>query len=410
MFSGRRAVFILFSLHAIFIIACVLVLQLVFDFNPKIFLVDDGYYQTSKLIVEGEASFAHTYRAPGLPFLFLVLHFFPPLLHPYLRLVLTLGFSFGSIYVAYAIFRQVMGERAVFYGLLLSLFNPMYIHWTLKSSPESYTTFFLGIVMFAYLKFWNTAEKKYVFLLVSILVASILVKPVLLFVPLLVALYGFIIREKRMIAVSMLAFFICMVSFCICYRTQKSEEGMSYAKGFTINSTYMVETILHTRRLNTGHSLVEDRPEVSNAAIAIKSTEAWIENYKKTYHNTNLIFMNIRFIRDNFWLFLKTRILSFFLFISLTSTIRETLLTFFVNLTLISIGLYSLRQKFGIHRVRIIIILSILMGYVVLHLLVAPGLARYSIPFMFYFSVFAGIAIEKMMAAISQIYYRYKSA
>jgi len=395
----------LFAIHATFIIALLLVLQVFFDFDSTKLLSSDGYYATSKKVFEGEGSLTQAYRQPGLSILFLVMHFFPSSLHPYLRLALTLAFSFGNIYIAYLIFNQVMGSRAVFYGLLLSLFSPTYIHWTLKSSPETYITFFLGIIVLAYLKFWRTHKKKYIFLLILTLVTSVFIKPVLLFVPLFVALCGFIIKGKRLIIVSILAFLIYAVLFPICLKSQKLEGQLHYGSEAPIETTYLIETILQTKRFdNTPFK----EHEMAEAPDTLKAAGAWIANYKKNYRHVNPIHMNMKFIKENFWLYVKTRILSVIFFIFLSDSPKETLLNVFVNLPVVAMSIYSLKQKFSLYRSQIVIILSALLGYAALYLVANPTEDRYSIPAMFYFSVFAGIAVEKAITVLSQKYHSCK--
>ncbi len=157
MYIDKHTVLTLFILHAFFIALSVLALHLFFKVNQQLFLTDDGYYAKGKLFSENKSLsslFDYTYRrGPVLPLLFSILNLSPSDLHPYLRIALTLIFTLGNLYIAFKLFVSFMSNKAIFYGLFISLFNPLYIHWTLKSTPEVYLTFFMCLIIFGYIRF-----------------------------------------------------------------------------------------------------------------------------------------------------------------------------------------------------------------------------------------------------------------
>ncbi|MCE1165485.1 MAG: hypothetical protein LWX07_08810, partial [Bacteroidetes bacterium] len=93
--SGYYSVFIV---YAIIVILFAAVFIFVFHKDPVFFLTDDGYYVVGKLFYEGKYTLLHQSRGPGLYLLFSTFNIFPDIVHPYLRILVTLAVTFGNLY------------------------------------------------------------------------------------------------------------------------------------------------------------------------------------------------------------------------------------------------------------------------------------------------------------------------
>jgi hypothetical protein len=116
-----------------------------------------------------------------------------------------------------------------------------------------------------------------------------------------------------------------------------------------------------------------------------------MNNYYLLNPDASTFQMVFDFVKENPMKVIVTKILSPILFISLASTSTETISNLIINLTIIILSIMGLRTIIKDNKSKILIILSVLIGYYLTYL-VAFSYARYSVPVMFYLSIPAGIS------------------
>ena len=387
------------SLSTIFFLVItisVIILILFFDKSPQLFLIDDGYYQIGKNFFEGKQSLFHSFRWPGLPLLFTTLNFFPDFLHPYLRLLLALVFMYGNIWVAKKIFQQYFSNKQFFWGGLISLCNPLILHWTLKSTPEIYLTFFIGIVYLIIRRLFKEYSHKLLAILIFIIIIGMAVKPVFFIIPFLIFIYVILIKRKDLIFPFFIVFFTIITSFVVLHQLTAPSEANNIPYGIydLLGPTFLPSSMLETRTISFGsqQELMNNNPEESNLAIGTKKINTWITQYKVNHPNSSNTQMIIIFIKDNLWPFIFIKLLNPVLFITLASKTPETLSNLLINGLLIIFAFIKLRELYRIEKNSIIPFILVLLGYASVFFLTF-SYARYSFPVMFYIGFLGGVKL-----------------
>lgn len=402
--TKNKTIFLLLVIHAIVILLILTGLILTGIDYKELILRDDGYYNIAKNFVHGDSSLFHKFREPLLPLIFSILFIFPDSLHPFIRLLITLIFSLGVIIITYKITKDYLKIKQFFWGSLLFILNPVYIHWTFKSAPEIYLCFLLGLFIYNILRYIKTKKIGYILCALLSFFLSFFIKPVFLFIPILMFIFGLIfIKSKKIIIVSI----ICLILGFVGYKTQdritkinyglnipKIERKYDYVhKVFLISQSYWTDYVVKTKQLRFSF--------INKYTIAYKDdksleeyTKGWIDDFYKKYPDKGLIFMNLYFIYKEPLLVLQKLILSPFFYFSMSSRTYETFIKLFVSIVSLILSIIGIKKIFNVikwqGRKEILLILSIVLGYIILHL-VSGCHNRYSLPVLPYLYVWGGV-------------------
>ncbi len=391
-----------FLLYLIMMTILVATLKLIFNYDSSLFLIDDGYYTSGKLFFEGKSSVLHIGRGPGLPLLFSWFNFFPVSIHPFIRLALMMFFVFLNILLVYKIFINYLSSKEIFFGLLLSLFNPLHIHFTLKSTPEVYLTTFLLLIIYYYLKILKNDSWWYIVMLFLIISVSISFKPVLFLIPIFLLLHNFIFKIKylffKTLTLIILTFIIFIMMINLSSTGKEAYFGLSYGGLNFIGPTFIPRAMSKTGRisLDTYDEIMNENPKNSNAVLTAEYFDDWIKNYNEKNPGAKESELIFDYIKDNFNEFVFSKFLNIFFFSSLASNFTETLINFIISNIIIIISFIYLKEKIINNKIELYVVIASLMGYFTVFL-ITFGYARYSIPFMFIFSIFSGCFISKKL-------------
>jgi hypothetical protein len=399
--SGANTIF---ALYALFLIVFYFIYIFILHKNPDFFLTDDGYYTYGKLMFEGKISFLYQSRGPGLYLLFAVFNFFPEYLHPFMRILLTISVVYGNIYFASKIFKKILNKEQFFWGLLIAVFNPLNIHFTIKNTPEVYLTFIMGFIVFFYLKYTETSKSKFIILLTAGILIGMAFKPVFFLIPIFMLFQNIFIlkRKKYYIAISVLIVISISSYFLFqTYTREKEADRNSYGFKDILSRVYLYDAMAKTGEINLGTSeeLQKTRTEKSNYYLCFDYYEKWLKEYNKDHIVNSEATIAIDFTKDNFMKSVLLRVTSPVLFFSLTSNTFETILYFFLYGGLIVLSISCIKKVYRNFRVEISGIVSILLGYAFVFFLTL-SYARYSIPLIFFLLMFTGIFFEKYFSRI----------
>ena len=394
--SGANTIFVLYVL---FLITFYVIYVFVLHKNPEFFLTDDGYYTCGKLLFQGKISFLYQSRGPGLYLLFAVFNFFPEYLHPFMRILLTILLMYGNIYFASHIFKKILTKEQIFWGLLIAVFNPLNIHFTIKNTPEVYLTFIMGFVLFYYLKYLESSKLKFILILTAGILAGMIFKPVFFLIPVLMMLHNiFILKRNKYYFVFSVLIVISISSYFLFQTFTREKEADSNSYGFKdiLSRVYIYDAMAKTGEINLGTSeeLLKNGTGKSNYYLCFEYYEKWLREYYKDNSVKSESTIATDFTKDNLMKSVLLRVTSPILFFSLTSNTFETILYFFLYGGLIVLSISCIKKIYGNFRVEISGIVYILLGYAFVFFLTL-SYARYSIPLMFFLSMFTGIFFEK---------------
>ncbi len=393
--SGFNSVFYLYSVFMIlFTVFYVFVLQK----NPDFFITDDGYYTIGKLFYQGKSTLLHQSRGPGLYLLFSAFNIFPEVLHPYLRIAVTMITTYGILYFASRIFSGILNREQLFWGLFISVFNPLYIHFTIKNTPEVYTAFFLGAIILSYKLFIETAELRYALLAALSILLGMTVKPVFFLIPAAMIVHVIMYKKSARELISvLLILFVALSSYFAFQSLTRQKDGENFSYGFTdiMSRVYIYDAMLESGEINLGttEELLATSNEKSNYIICDNYFKEWLKEYRKSNPDGTEPEIALNFTKDNLFRSVLLRVTSPVLFISLTSNSFETYLLLAVNSFLVITTLISIKRIYKNQKPATDIILFTLAGYFLVFFLTL-SYARYSMPFMSYFLVFNGVFIN----------------
>ena len=189
--SRSRYILTLILIHTIIILGIlVYVIASGADYH-KILLIDDGYYKSAGEIVRGES--LSTWFGLGWPLMLTVVYLFPVSLHPFLRLLISLLFTYGTIVLVFKIFKHYFTDKEIFLGGLFFVANPLYVHWMFKSRIEAPLILLLGLIIFCSQLYLLESKIRYPLLASLFLAISVFTKPVFMLISLFVAVISYII-------------------------------------------------------------------------------------------------------------------------------------------------------------------------------------------------------------------------
>jgi hypothetical protein len=399
IFTNR--ILLISILYSFFILAFFIFYVFVLGKDSSFFLGDDGYYTKGKMFFNG-GSLLGQYTPPLFSLLLSVLNFFPVEFHSFLRIIITLFFVNFNIFIAKLIFQNVLSHRIFSLGLFLALFNPLFIHWTIKSTPEVYVTFFIGLLILFLIKYSQTKQIKYIFIYCMILFLATNFKPVFLFIPLTFLSFAIIKWNRKLIVLSAggLIYLIVIQLLTLSYSKPEGDTKREYGRADLIASNFLVETMIETGKFEFGSNtgLMINSPNESNLWLILKKYSEWEKIYITQNPNSSLLKTFVDFSIENPTKVIITRLVAPILFISLSSSTAESLSNLFINLFIVFCSIYGIKEVFKKEPNVLLCVLLTLAGYF-LTFFISFSYARYSVPVLFYLSFLAS----------PKIYYLYNS-
>ncbi len=396
-FCNGNLVLRVFLFHLLIMLSIVMVLIFYFNVNTNFFLEDDGYYNLGKLFFHGKIGLTNQYIGPGLPLIMSVINIFPEKIHFLVRIIFTELFTLGNIYLVYKIFNTLINKREIFWGLITGLFNPLYLRFILKPVIEIYVAFFLGLVIYS-LIFYERKRIIMFLLLLLVLFVGTYFKPIFLFIPFGIFLFALTTKYKNYLLLSgilLLFIMITFYSFINFTKIKEPGEGLyttPYGTNDFIASVFFIQAIHQTNNISLGSKLIEVAPLNSNIYLARKYTIDWKDNYHKLGGSENLIIMNSEFILQKFGSVIIAKLLAPVFFISLSDTFQETIIHLFINIFILLIAYRSIKKLYRYNKKQILLIVIILFSYASIFF-ITFSYVRYSLPFIFYMSIFTGHSI-----------------
>lgn len=405
MRKKNKYILILILIHIIVISGVLFTVILLGRDYSDLLLRDDCYYSISKDFVSG-GSLLHRFRGPFLPVIYSFLFFFPESFRPFLRLVLSMIFSVGVLLILFQITKDYLTDKQFFFGSLIFILNPVYIHWIFRSTPEVYLSFFLGLFILCVINYFRTYKIYYLILASIVFILTFFIKPVFLFIPFALLVATIVIRSRRLVIYSSLLLIIGFWAYNIQERfthviypndTKKEERQFEYVhKIFLIEDSFWVDYVLKTKQFHKG--TLYSYPIEHDPGQAVRH---WISDFFQKYPESNYIFMNIYFIYDRPLLVLQKILISPLFYFSMSARTIETFIKLaftIVSLSLSILGIKIVLKTPG-HTKEVIIIMAIITGYILLHLL-THAMNRYSMPVLPYLYVWGGTTLLRFKETV----------
>ncbi len=399
--THKHPVFLLFILHTLFVAIIVLFLRVFIHLPDDFFLSDDGYYALGKNFFYGYASLWHQIRGPGIPIILSSLNFFPDYLHPYLRILITQLFTLINIYLAFKIFSRFLPKNVIFWGLIISLFNPLYLWWTcIRSSPEIYATAFLGLIILASFGLLKNKKMLSLIALIILIPLSLLFKPVLFLIPFFLFIHFLSIKDYKLVRGTFLLFLIGFLSLVGTMKLTKPANEPSYGEVSIMFDAFFTESLLQTGQLGYNRGSGELPEEGSSTEYIYIKIKEWTDNYEKKHGELDPIDMNIAFIQEKMDVILISKLLNPVYFISFADTTRKTIAIFAINTAILFFSLRNLKKVKNNFKAEISVLIFIFIGFYSIYFL-TTSIARYAIPLLFYISVFSGMSVVNLIKKFS---------
>lgn len=402
--AGKSAFYVSLQ-YAVFMLLFFVFYVYLLKRNPDFFLTDDGYYACGKAFYEGRIGFLNQSRGPALYLIFSAINFFPDSLHPLLRVLLTIAVMTGNIFIASKIFSKMLDKKQLFWGLMISVFNPLTIHFTIKNTPEVYLVLIMGLIILFYRKFNETVRYKYLFYSALSILAGMVFKPVFFLIPFFMLMHNiFIIKRRKSYPAILLVITVSMASYFMFQSFTKINYETTYSYGFRdiLSRVYLFDAMSMTGEINLGahEEMLKTGSQKSNYILCDELLENWLKEYKEANPDKQETAIALDFTLDHFGKSILLRATSPVLFISLTSNTAETVIYLILHTALIILSVNCIRKIYAKFRNEISGIIYVLLGYTAVFILTL-SYARYSIPFLFYFLVFTGIFFSKVINRFS---------
>ena len=364
----------------------------------------DSYYTIADEFAHG-GSLLHKFRGPVLPLVFSMLFIFPYGMHPFIRLLLSIIVSAGTITVLYNLTKKYITGREFLFGSLIFIFNPVYVHWTFRPFPEIYLALVLGIFIFSVIRYYRESHIGYLCIAVLSFILSFFIKPVFVFIPFFLLFAALLIKSKKIAAVSVLLLILGILTYVaqdeftkVGYEADASRIDKTYEyahKTLLISESYWVDYVVRTRQLFKP-TLEEYQIEYKDGKSFQEYAQDWFRDFYQKYPKANYISMNLYFIYKEPFLFLQKLILSPFFFFSMSARTSETIMKLAVSILSVILAIIGLNAalRMSKYKKEIILIVFVLIGYASLHL-VTHAMNRYSLPILPYLYVWGGIPLVK---------------
>jgi hypothetical protein len=413
--SRKKAVIISFTIHTLVMIIILLTL-VVFNVDYSWHLLkDDGYYSTAGRYIQGDFSPYGNVIGPGLPAIYMVIYLFPEILHPFIRLLISQMFIFIILYTLSKITVNKLSNKQYLLGSLLIVLNPIFIHYTFRSIPDTYLAGLLGIFILAYLRFYE--RNRIISLMVATISLSIgiFIRPSFILIPFVILLYSLIYKRNIIsIATSTILILVALLSLFLnnvyiekgkaLNRYESVEDSVSIRDvnryDVVILNFILTETIINTGRFHKG-TVDNYGDTVSGGGVdyLYERVDKFINEYYDNYPEGSAIGMVLYYAKENPLVTIMKIILSPIFFFSLSS--REIMSYSYLLISIVYL-LFAIRGSKAIiireikNKNHIMIILYIIFGYILLHI-ITHGYSRYSIAVLPYLYIWVGVSFQSII-------------
>jgi 4-amino-4-deoxy-L-arabinose transferase-like glycosyltransferase len=412
MSNSKRYISILVIIHIAIMLSLLLVAA---NFGPStktverdvrtLLLVDDGYYRLAGEFVDG-GSLLHNRIGPGVPLIYSTIYLFPERYHPYVRLALAVLFNIGTIIVLWLISRNFLSAKEYFVGSLFVILNPVFIHWTFKSTPDSYLAFFVALFAFFLLRSYDNKHDYMNFFFASvILLCSIFIRPSVLFIPPALILVGIFMRNKKLLIHAFLLLCVCIIGFSIngkiCSANYEN-KAVGYTTGVSsfMHNAYLLDTIVRTGKIEKG--LKNNKTSRMNIQQRANfENKKWQDDYLKKHPDAGSLQVLWAFTIDNPTLVLRKLYLNPIFIFTLAARHVEfycNLVIVLITLLFVVVGMYYIPKN-----TKFWIIAGVISGYLLLFIIV-HAYNRYSVAVLPILYVFAG---KGFLETVKSMWARY---
>lgn len=394
----RKIFWILSVIHITVMIALLIGVVLSgMDYN-NLLLIDDGYYDIAGRIVDGR--WEENWVGLGYPLILTILYILPVFLHPFIRLGISILITIFTLKVLFKItdlYNFSIKEK--FWGGLIFILNPLYLHWMFKSRVEAPLVLFLGLFILYSLLYYRSLEIKHLLLAMLFMVLGIFTKPIFMLAPTLIIVSFIFIKKRGIFYLGFAAFIISISSFYamknISDNSELEDNDQYYQVPSIVSTSFYVNSILSNRDFKSQYRFIEkDSLIVRNTRFIV--LDRYYETYEEKYGNLEPIKMSIRFIADRPGMVLKAVLANVFFAYSLSGSELETLGHFLINTIFILIAFLGLLRVKESHKHELFIQLSIIISIWLLLVLVHSR-APYFIPIIPYLFVFGGIKVNSII-------------
>jgi len=349
--TKNKYLVILISMHLLIMLTLLaIIISLGVDYH-KLLLMDDGYYDTAGLLVKGEGP--NSLYGLGYPTLLTALYLFPVFVHPFLRLLISVLFTCGTIAIVFKIFENYLTPKEIFWGGIFLVLNPLYIHWMFRSRPEAPLVLLLGLIIFYSQRFLQD-KRFFNLLLASVFLAiGIFTKPVFMLAPFFLVCLSLILKSKRVFVLSITLIVVSVVAFLGTKKlvNNRQKDAEYYQVPSIVGSAFYVDAIVRNRDFKTQYMYIENEEGDTIRNPRLAPGDEWVMNYEKKYGNRSSIMMGLRLASEKPGMVIQQFIANPFMAFSLSSTEYETFLHLVVNLCsmiLAIIGIAKVGDKSGI--------------------------------------------------------------
>jgi hypothetical protein len=385
----------------------------------EILLRGDNYYDIAKDFFHG-GTLLHKFRGPVFPLIFSILFIFPQSVHPFMRLFISMIFSAGTIIILFNIAKNYISEKEFLFGSLIFIFNPIYIHWMFRPYPEIYLAFFLGLFILNIINYYRTNKISHLIYSLLAFFISFFIKPVFLFIPILLLLSVILIKSRKIMTVSLLLLVLGIFAYKaqdkftqVKYDSNASNFEKKYEyihKIFLIGDSYWIDYVLKTKQFFKP-TIQEYRIDYKNGKSLDEYVYDWIEKFYQKYPDGNLLFMNLYFIYTEPLLVLQKFLTSPLFYFSMSARPEETFIKLMFSIFSIFLAFLGLKTvlKNSERRKEIILIVSIIIGYISLHV-ATHAMNRYSLPISPFLYIWGGVPILKFRNKLRGFFRRRTSS
>jgi hypothetical protein len=398
----KTALFSVFFIHTAILVFAVLFLMISGKDYADYLLRDDGYYKIAARFLGG--NFCAGY-GPGLPLIFSPIHLFPEVFHPFVRILISQAAVFFILFFLSRITKDILTNRQFFWGALLVVIHPAFLHWSIRTSIDLYLAVMLSGFILFFLKYFEHRKISYFLIALLFYGYGIFTRPSFILIPIILLLLTLFYKKFRVLVLpvivltifSFVAFYINNLYIQHC-RKGTLELTADTGRSVVIFQGFMLtETILKTKQFHKGSV---DKYNLENIeTMNLTDRNEFMEKY-----STGSTFSLMgEYFREKPGYFIAKFLLAPVFYFSLSSRESESYFLLFVTMLFFIVSILGLKKIFAqsAQKRQLIFILFILLGYAGLHWL-THSYSRYSLPVIPFLFVWSGVTIEHWLNRIQR--------
>ncbi len=394
----------LFLLHSGMMISAVAALILFGADYSDYLLRGDGYFKLAGEFAVGNF-FASRSVSPLYPLLLSPIHFLPEVLHPFARLALTQAFVLGILFILSEITKNRLRNVQYLVGGILIIFNPVFLQWTLRMSPDLLLTFLLGAFIYYLIKYYQDSLLKHAVLVLIFFNLSLFVRPSFVLIPgFLVLISFFNLKDKRMVLLIIILFITTVGSYVVnsVYVNYSRSETAEFSPDANrsrlfIHNLILNEVMLETMQFHKGtidhYNINYDRDIFTNGASYFENREfAYVRNYNRENPDGSTAHMLLLYAKENPNVVMAKYLFGPVHFFNLSSREWMSYLLLFYHSICFMLLFFSMKHLLNSAAAKnyFLFIFTILFGYFFLHWL-THSYSRYAVVIIPYLFIWVGI-------------------